>query len=117
MTGSLVGCWYTDTFVTHAAQPNGTPGGAIQATGVEHFVGCLDVDGDGTCSGGDPTGTLAFTYQFSGMFDTVTFAEIHGRCQHPIVSGTGGFGGAKGVVTFKDDVANGTSLYRAHLTL
>jgi hypothetical protein len=115
MTGSLVGCWYTDTFVTHAAQPNGTPGGAIQATGVEHFIGCLDVGGDGVCSGGDPSGTLAFTYQFSGKFNTL--AEIHGRCQHPIVSGTGGFDGSRGVVTFKDDVANGTSLYRAQITL
>jgi hypothetical protein len=57
MTGSLVGCWYTDTLVINPAQPNGTPSGTIQATGTEHFVGCLDVDGDGTCAG-DPSRTL-----------------------------------------------------------
>jgi hypothetical protein len=123
MTGSLVGCWYTDTFVAHAAQPNGTPSGEIQATGTEHFIGCLDLDTDGSCIG-DPSGSLASTYQFSGKFDPVTLAEIHGRCQHPIVpgSGTGVFTGASGVITFNDDVGvdannNGCSSYRAQITL
>jgi hypothetical protein len=116
MTGGLVGCWYTDTLVTHPAQPNGTPSGTIQATGTEHFVGCLDLDADGSCTG-DPSGSLAFTFQFSGKFDPVTGVEIFGRCQHPITSATGDFAGASGVITFKDDVANGTSLYTGHVAL
>jgi hypothetical protein len=116
MTGGLVGCWYTDTVVTHSAQPNGTPSGTIQATGTEHFVGCLDLDADGSCTG-DPSGSLAFTFQFSGKFDPSTGAEIFGRCQHPIVSGTGDLADASGVITFQDDVTNGTSLYTGHVTL
>jgi hypothetical protein len=114
--GGLVGCWSTDTFVTHSAQPNGTPSGTIQATGTEHFVGCLDVDADRSCMH-DPSGSLAFTYQFSGKFDPATGAEIHGRCQHPIVSGTGDFADASGIISFKDDVANSTSLYTGHVAL
>ena len=117
MAGGLVGCWYTDTLVTHAAQLYGTPSGTVQATGTEHFVGCLDLDNDGACSAGDPSGTLQFSYQFSGKFDTITGAEIHGRCQHPITSGTGDFANASGVINFKDDVTNGTSLYTGHVAL
>ncbi|MGZ6693776.1 MAG: hypothetical protein ACXVHQ_41130 [Solirubrobacteraceae bacterium] len=117
MEGGLVGCWYTDTLVTHPAQPNGTPSGTIQATRTEHFVGRLDLDGDGACGSGHPYGTLQFSYQFTGKFDPVTGAEIHGRCQHPITSGTGHFAGTTGVITFKDDVANRTSLYSGHVAL
>jgi hypothetical protein len=117
MIGALVGCWYTDTSVIHPGQPNGTPGGTVQATGTEHFVGCLDLDGDGACGPGDPSGTLQFSHQFSGKFDPVTGAEIHGRCQHPITSGTGDFAAATGVITFTDDVTNGTSVYSGHIAL
>jgi hypothetical protein len=117
MAGDLVGCWYTDTLIIHPAQPDGTPGGTVQATGTEHFVGCLDLNGDQSCDSGDPQGTLSLTFQFSGKFDPVTGAEIHGRCQHPIVSGTGDFAGASGVINFKDDVTNGTSLYTGHVAL
>jgi hypothetical protein len=120
MTGSLVGCWYTDTFVVHPAQPDGTPSGEIQATGTEHFIGCLDLDADGSCTG-DPSGTMGFTYQFTGKFDAL--GEIHGRCQHPITpgSGTGVFTGASGVITFNDDIGddanNGCASYRAQIKL
>src|SRR6266542_1596245 len=38
-------------------------------------------------------------------------AEIHGRCSHPIVSGTGGFEGVSGIVEFTDDVTTGISYY------
>lgn len=114
MVGGLVGCWYTDTFNQRGA---GQPSGTIQATGTEHFVGCLDLNGDGTCDPGEPSGTLMFTFQFTGKFAPVTIAEIHGRCQHPIVSGTDGFAGASGVITFKDDVVTGTSNYKGHVTL
>lgn len=107
MQGSLIGCWYIDTF-NRKDQTSGT----FQATGTEHFVGCLDLDGDQACTGGDRQGTLYFSFQFTGKVDPVTLAEIHGRCQHPIIAGTGDFAGASGVITFKDDVTNGTSLYR-----
>jgi hypothetical protein len=118
MAGSLVGCWYADTLIANGAQPNGTPSGAVQFTGTETFVGCLELNGAEPCDANSANyGTLAFTFQFSGKFDPVTGAEIRGRCAHPIVSGTGVFAGASGVVTFKDDVANGTALYRAQIML
>ena len=113
MAGSLVGCWYTDTFDPIP----GTPSGVIVATGSEHFVGCLDVDRTGACTAGDPTGALALSYKFEGQFDPVTGNEIAGRCQHKIVSGTGGFARARGRIDFIDNVTNGTSNYRGHITL
>lgn len=113
MQGSLIGCWYVDTF-DYKYQPTS---GTFQATGTEHFVGCLDLDGDHACGGGDPRGTLYFSMTFTGKLDPVTLAEIHGRCHHPIISGTDEFAGATGVLDFKDDVTNGTSPYRGHVTL
>ncbi len=107
MDGGLVGCWYGDTFVLTGEHPSGT----ITASGTEHFVGCLDMDGDGTCGGADPTGTFSTTYTFTAKYD-VSGAEIHGRCNHPIVSGTGGFEGVTGVVEFTDDVSTGISYYK-----
>jgi outer membrane protein assembly factor BamA len=112
MQGSLTGCWYIDT-INQKYQPTS---GTFQDTGTEHFAGCLDLDGDQACTAADPQGTLYFSFQFTGKVDPVTLAEIHGRCQHPIVAGTGGFAGARGVLTFKDDVTNGTSLYRGPVT-
>jgi hypothetical protein len=114
MEGSLVGCWQVDTFDLRG---DGHPSGTVQARGQEHFVGCVDLNGDHVCGAGDPQGTLMFTYIFTGKEDTVTFAEIHGRCQHPVVAGTGAFAGASGVISFHDDVATGTSPYRGHVTL
>ncbi len=47
-----------------------------------------------------------------------TFAEeIHGRCEHRIVGGTGDFAGKKGVILFKDDVVNLKFDYRGHISL
>jgi hypothetical protein len=106
MEGGLIGCWYTDEFSAVREQPSGT----VQITGTEHFVGCLDHGLDGSCVG-DPAGTLTFSFQFSGMYDLVTFAEIRGRCEHMVVSGTGGFASAGGVITFKDDVSTGIATY------
>jgi hypothetical protein len=116
MTGSLVGCWYTDSLiVTKDTTRHGIE--TIDAIGTEHFVGCLDVDGNGQCAGADPQGTLAFTYTFTGQYDATTGHEIRGRCHHPIVSGTRHFAEATGVLKFNDDVANGTSLYEGHIKL
>ena len=116
MAGSLIGCWYTDTFVvTKDTTTNGTE--ELHAIGTEHFVGCLDRNGDGRCTGGDPRGTLAFTYTLTAWFDAATGKEIRGGCHHPIVAGTGDFAEATGVVNFADNVTNGTSAYRGRIDL
>ena len=112
MDGTLIGCWFADSFEVVREHASGT----VQITGTEHFDGCLDLGGDGSCSG-DPQGTLSFSFQFSGKFDVVTSAEIRGRCQHPIVSGAGGFATASGVITFKDDVTTGIAPYRGNVRL
>src|SRR5215204_2694604 len=98
MTGDLDGCLYT--FVqTSESSPSGT----YRETGTELFV----------ASGG--AGTFETTYRFEAKFDEA--GEIFGRCQHPIVkgSGTGIYEGASGQLFFKDDVEAGNFPYRGHL--
>jgi hypothetical protein len=100
LEGSLVGCWYT--YVSDAkAQPSGT----YLEKGTETFVGCLN---ETTC------GTFTTTYTFTGKF-APSGAEIHGRCEHSIVGGTGGFDGVSGVINFKDDVDAGLFFYRGNI--
>ena len=106
MTGDLVGCWYTDTVVLTGVQPSG----GVELSGTEHFVGCLDLNGDERCGAGDPSGTFATTFTFTGKFDA-SGNELRGRCHHPIEAGTGGFAAATGVLNFTDDVATGRSHY------
>ena len=105
------GCWYSVDLIDKF-QDNGT----LQETGHELFVGCIDSGGDGSCSG-DPTGTLSFSYVFTGKFDPVTFEEIKGRCTHHVDEGTGGFAQASGVINFKDDVEAGIATYNGNLKL
>lgn len=112
MAGSLIGCWYTDTFKRITL----TASGVLDATGSEHFVGCLDVRGNGSCEPSDRTGTLALKYTFLAQYDGAG-NEIWGGCQHKIVSGTGGFAGTAGRIDFQDNVANGTSSYVGFLSL
>ncbi|TDW71161.1 DUF3224 domain-containing protein [Kribbella pratensis] len=105
ITGSLDGCWYTRVDSAHQ-----TPSGAYLETGAEVFVGRLN---------GGPEGTFATTYKFEAKFEP-DGAEIRGRCQHPIVagSGTGGFAGATGRLDFKDIIGEPvTYVYRGHITL
>lgn len=106
MTGSLEGCWYTTSLeVVHT-----TPSGGYRERGTERFIGCLTTGGSSKC------GSFDTTYQFEAKYQTSPpFAEIHGRCQHPIVSGTGDFEGVTGRVDFKDDVQNGCFYYRGHI--
>ncbi|HEX3833700.1 MAG TPA: hypothetical protein VHW04_17105 [Solirubrobacteraceae bacterium] len=92
------------------------PNGAILAIGTEHFVGCLDADRNRACAGRDPRGTLALIYAFEARFDQQGH-ELSGGCQHPIMSGTGAFTGARGRIDFKDNVKAGTSRYHGMLTL
>jgi hypothetical protein len=107
MSGSLEGCWYTDV---QEVRDNGAPSGVYLERGEEVFVGSLN---------GGAVGTFATTYFFSSQWspDVSSGREVRGRCQHPIVtgSGTGGFAGATGRLDFKDDVVTGTYNWRGHI--
>ena len=108
MSGSLDGCLYTKVIT-----PKETPSGVYLESGEEVFVGRLD---------GGPAGTFATTYKFESKFDpdVSTVVEVHGRCHHPIVegSGTGGLEGATGRLDFKDIIGNPvTYVYRGHIVL
>ena len=105
MTGDLEGCLYT--FVEDSKS---SPSGTYRETGTEVFVG----------SWGDDTGTFETTYRFEAKYedlDADPLIEIFGRCQHPIVkgSGTGVFEGVTGILLFKDDIEAGDFPYRGHL--
>ena len=103
LSGELVGCWYT-----YVSASKFNPSGTYVEQGTEIFVGCLN----GSC------GTFDTTYTFTAKYVDDTFAEeIHGRCHHPIVGGTGDFAEAKGVILFKDDVVNLKYDYRGHISL
>src|ERR687895_1683972 len=95
MTGDLDGCLYT--FVQTAQS---SPSGTYRETGTETFVAS------------DGSGTFETTYRFEAKYEDVTdpATEIFGRCQHPIVegSGTGIFEGVSGTLFFKDEVETGT---------
>lgn len=109
-SGSLRGCWYTDEIYEDSIQEN--PSGTYQERGAETFVGEYWVDGKKIGEG-----SFSTTYHFTGKFDG-DGNEIFGRCQHPIVEGTGTgiFAGVKGRVDFKDvDVVNGILEYRGHI--
>ncbi len=103
MTGDLEGCLYT--FVETAES---SPSGTYRETGTELFVAASDKDD-----------TFRTTYRFEAKYEDVDnlAGEIFGRCQHPIVkgSGTGIFEGVTGRIDFKDDVEAGNFPYRGHL--
>jgi len=103
MTGDLRGCLYT--FVETAQS---SPSGTYRETGTELFVAASDEDD-----------TFRTTYRFEAKYEDVDTlsGEIFGRCQHPIVegSGTGIYEGVTGIVFFKDDVEAGNFPYRGHL--
>ncbi|MGE5602155.1 MAG: hypothetical protein ACM30E_03840 [Nitrososphaerales archaeon] len=103
MSGGLVGCWYTNT-----ANAVHVPPGVYRETGDETFVGCL--------SDGTTCGTFNTTYHFEAKLAT-DGSEIHGKCEHPLVSGTGDFAGLKGIIFIQDDVANAKFDYRGHIDL
>jgi hypothetical protein len=104
MDGDLQGCLYT--FVESAES---SPSGTYRETGTELFV----------ASNG--AGTFETTYRFEAKYEDVDnlSGEIFGRCQHPIVegSGTGIFEGVTGRLDLKDDVEAGNFPYRGHLRL
>ena len=108
MTGSLQGCLYA--FIDdYECSPSGT----YREEGREFFIGTYN---------GQP-GTFWTTYKFEAKYEGCSEngaplgAEIFGRCQHPIVggSGTGVFEGVTGRLDFKDDIEAGNFPYRSHL--
>ena len=109
MTGDLEGCLYPFVDVENTKS---SPSGTYRETGTELFVG----------SWGDETGTFETTYRFEAKYEDVDdpATEIFGRCQHPIVrgSGTGVFEGVTGIPLFKDVIEAGNDPYfpyRGHL--
>jgi len=108
LSGSLDGCWYTNILTSRQISS-----GVYLETGQELFVGSLN---------GGAAGTFGTTYRFESKWDpdAATGTEIRGRCQHPIVagSGTGGFAGATGRVDFKDIIGDPvTYVYRGHISV
>jgi hypothetical protein len=104
MHGDFEGCLYT-----HVETGVSSPSGTYRETGTELFVG----------STSEGAGTFTTTYRFEAKYEDVAnlSGEIFGRCQHPIVegSGTGVFEGVSGILLFKDEVETGTFFYRGHL--
>ena len=102
LDGNLEGCLYT--FIETAKS---SPSGTYRETGTELFVAS------------DGSGTFETTYRFEAKYEDVAnlAGEIFGRCQHPIVkgSGTGIFEGVTGRLDFKDDIEAGNFPYRGHL--
>ena len=108
MTGDLQGCLYAfiDDFEC-------SPSGTYREEGREFFVGTYN----------GQTGTFWTTYKFEARYEGCSEngaplgAEIFGRCQHPIVtgSGTGVFNGVTGQINFKDDIEAANFPYRGQL--
>ena len=106
MTGDLQRCLYAfiDDFEC-------SPSGTYREEGREYFVGTYN----------GQSGTFWTTYKFEAKYEDCDGgplgAEIFGRCQHPIVtgSGTGVFAGVSGQINFKDDIEAGNFPYRGQL--
>lgn len=107
--GNLIGCLINTGF----DDPRITPSGVYLERGTETFVGCLYEDGVEIGCGSFDT-----TYLFSGKFPPDGEQQF-GRCQHPIVAGTGTgvFEGATGRIDFKDDLDAGLFNFRGHVSL
>jgi hypothetical protein len=94
MTGDLVGCWWITSFESSTDPDKHN----VRATGEELFVGWI----------GSRYGSFTTTFVYTAKMDGpwVSSAEIHGRCHHPITSGsgTGDFLGISGELSFKDVV-------------
>jgi len=108
MTGDIEGCLYV--FVD---EYNCSPSGTYREVGREKFVGMYN----------GQLGTFWTTYKFEAKYEgcspdgSYLGLEILGRCQHPIVlgSGTGVFDGVSGRLDLKDDIEAGNYPFRGHL--
>jgi hypothetical protein len=96
MRGGLLGDWRGTSFEELGTTPY------YHARGTELFKGCIDRRRDRSCKG-DPSGTLDLTFEYWALFASPDPASlVWGACFHPIVSGTGDFAGAQGVVQMLD---------------
>jgi hypothetical protein len=104
MTGAFSGCHYV--FVENAGC---SAGGAYAEAGTETFVGTYN----------GQVGTFRTNYLFTAKYRDCPnlLGEIEGRCQHPIVDGTGTgvFEGVTGRFDMRDDIEAGNFPYRGHL--
>ncbi len=104
LAGDLEGCLYATVEGSECS-----PSGAYQEWGTETFVGSYNGE----------DGTFDTTYQFTAKYDDCTTleTELFGRCQHPIVegSGTGVFQDVTGRLDLKDDMEIPSFPYRGHL--
>jgi hypothetical protein len=108
LSGDLEGCLFV--FVE---EYECSPSGTYREKGKEYFVGTYKGE----------SGSFWTSYKFESKFEGCSEegfflgAEIFGRCQHPIVKGSGDgiFDGVTGRLDFKDDVETGTFPYRGHL--
>jgi hypothetical protein len=108
MTGGIVGCHFVfvDEFKC-------SPSGTYYEKGRELFVGTYNGE----------TGRFWTTYNFEAKYEGCAVdgsflgAEIFGRCQHPIVegSGEGVFHGVTGRLDLRDDIEAGNYPYTGHL--
>lgn len=105
MTGAFSGCHYVFVETARCSE-----GGAYFETGTETFVGLYN----------GQVGTFRTNYVFTATYQDCPnlVGEIAGRCQHPIIdgSGTGIFAGVRGRFDMKDDVELGNFPYRGHLS-
>ena len=95
MSGDLVGDWSITAFKELATAP------LYQGKGRELFDGCLDKRHDGSCGSGDPSGKLRLVFRYWALFAD-DGSTLGGACWHPIVSGTGAFKHARGVIQMLD---------------
>lgn len=106
--GNIIGCLVNTSFEFVE-----TNGGMVIERGTETFIGCLHEDGaEVGC------GSFDLEYMFTAKF-AADGEQQNGRCQHPIVagSGTGIFAGATGRFDFKDDLDAGVFNLRGHISL
>lgn len=103
LSGDLEGCLFV-----YVDEYKCMPSGTYFESGREHFIG--------TYRGEE--GSFWTTYNFEAKYEDCPglVKEIFGRCQHPLVagSGEGAFEGVTGRIDFKDDVETGIFYMRGH---
>ena len=96
MRGGLRGRWTINELNEVSTSPY------FEAQGTELFKGCIDRRRDRSCKG-DPSGTLSFTIRYWALFGSAAPTSlVWGSCFHPVVTGTGDFEGAQGVLMMVD---------------
>lgn len=98
-------------------------GGVYKEYGTEHFEGSIVYSENGVPDESTrATGTFDTEYVITSKWAGEPFfsEQFHGRCQHPITTGTDAFEGATGRVDFKDTIVDGIAVeypFRGHVKL